>query len=96
MLTVVVVEVILLVVALGYALISVARPSHVDRRAAEAERREAANWRGAIYVNRDNPALFVPKRHGIGWTVNFGHPISWVAIGALIGVPLLTAIIVSE
>jgi uncharacterized membrane protein len=33
-------------------------------------------WHGAgnIYVNRDDPALLVPKRFGIGWTVNFGNP----------------------
>lgn len=33
-------------------------------------------WRGAgnIYVNRDDPALLVPKRFGVGWTVNFGNP----------------------
>lgn len=33
-------------------------------------------WHGAgnIYVNRDDPALLVPKRFGIGWTFNFGNP----------------------
>jgi uncharacterized membrane protein len=33
-------------------------------------------WRagGTLYVNRRDPALFVPKRFGIGWTINFGNP----------------------
>ncbi|MFF9644374.1 DUF1648 domain-containing protein [Kitasatospora aureofaciens] len=33
-------------------------------------------WRagGLFYVNRQDPSLFVAKRFGIGWTVNFGNP----------------------
>ncbi len=32
-------------------------------------------WRwGAIYVNKDDPSLFVEKRFGIGFTMNFGRP----------------------
>ena len=32
-------------------------------------------WRGGLlYVNGDDPAVLVPKRFGIGWTVNFGNP----------------------
>ena len=29
---------------------------------------------GFFYNNPDDPALFVPKRFGLGWTMNFGHP----------------------
>jgi uncharacterized membrane protein len=29
---------------------------------------------GFFYNNPDDPAVFVPKRFGLGWTVNFGHP----------------------
>ncbi|HET8843370.1 MAG TPA: DUF5808 domain-containing protein, partial [Ktedonobacteraceae bacterium] len=28
---------------------------------------------GFCYYNPNDPALFVPKRFGGGWTVNFGH-----------------------
>lgn len=32
-------------------------------------------WRGGLFYNNpDDPALFVPKRFGIGRTMNFGHP----------------------
>lgn len=32
-------------------------------------------WRGGvIYINREDPALVVPRRFGIGWTLNFGDP----------------------
>ncbi len=34
-------------------------------------------WKfGSFYVNRDDPALFVEKRFGIGFTVNFGRPMA--------------------
>ncbi len=29
---------------------------------------------GFFYSNPDDPALFVEKRYGLGWTLNFGHP----------------------
>ncbi len=29
---------------------------------------------GFFYNNPDDPAVFVPKRYGLGWTMNFGHP----------------------
>lgn len=35
-------------------------------------------WKGVFYSNPDDRSLFVPKRCGIGYTVNFGHPLGWV------------------
>jgi len=32
------------------------------------------SWRGNFYSNPDDPALLVPKRFGIGYTLNFGNP----------------------
>ncbi|WP_146143568.1 DUF5808 domain-containing protein [Bifidobacterium callitrichos] len=37
---------------------------------------------GVIYANRDDPAVWVPKRFGVGWTVNMARPVVWV--GAVI------------
>ena len=32
-------------------------------------------WYGGIFYNNpDDPDVFVPKRYGLGWTVNLGHP----------------------
>lgn len=33
---------------------------------------------GMFYFNRKDPKLFVEKRFGIGWGLNFGHPVSWL------------------
>jgi uncharacterized membrane protein len=32
-------------------------------------------WRGGLfYINREDHALMVPRRFGLGWTLNFGNP----------------------
>ena len=38
-------------------------------------------WKaGIFYVNPADPELFVKKRLGIGYTLNFGNPWSWVVL----------------
>ena len=37
-----------------------------------------------FYVNRDDPAWLVEKRFGVGYTVNFANPRSWIALGVLL------------
>jgi uncharacterized membrane protein len=45
-------------------------------------------WSGGIlYHNPDDPALFVPKRYGLGWTLNFGHPRSTLFLISILLVP---------
>ena len=47
-------------------------------------------WLGGIlYKNPDDPALFVPKRFGFGWTLNFGHPKARLFLLVLLMVLLL-------
>jgi uncharacterized membrane protein len=47
-------------------------------------------WKlGLIYINRNDPALFVEKRFGVGYTLNLGHP------GALVFLALLVAVFVA-
>jgi len=42
------------------------------------DRSEDRHWKaGFLYVNSSDPALFVEKRFGIGYTLNFGRPASW-------------------
>jgi hypothetical protein len=38
---------------------------------------------GLLYFNTTDPALLVERRMGIGWTVNFGNPWSWVLVIAV-------------
>lgn len=50
-------------------------------------------WKGGMfYVNRDDPALMVEKRFGIGYTLNYARPAAWVLTALILGmaiVPLL-------
>jgi len=53
------------------------RPANV--RDPEHSRPDAVDdddyWKGGLlYVNRDDPALIVPRRFGLGWTLNLGRP----------------------
>lgn len=51
------------------------------------------HWRGGlIYVNAGDPALFVPKRFGVGVTLNLGHP-GGIAIGVVTLLLLAAALI---
>ncbi|HXO26640.1 MAG TPA: DUF5808 domain-containing protein [Thermoanaerobaculia bacterium] len=51
-----------------------------------------SRWKaGIFYVNPDDPALFVQKRLGIGYTLNFAHPLSWLILGLSILAPLAVA-----
>lgn len=48
-----------------------ARPPGVRADAPDDDR----YWKlGAVYINRNDPATFVPKRFGVGWTINLGSP----------------------
>ena len=39
-----------------------------------------AAWSGSFYSNPNDPALLVPKRFGMGYTLNFGNPGSWAVL----------------
>ncbi|MGH7993843.1 MAG: DUF5808 domain-containing protein [Limisphaerales bacterium] len=49
------------------------------------DRTPDACWKlGLFYFNQEDPALFVEKRFGVGWTLNFANPRSWLVIGAVL------------
>jgi uncharacterized membrane protein len=59
------------------------------------DRTQDRYWKaGLLYVNSEDPALFVEKRFGIGYTLNFGRPASWVMLTALLLVPVVIALVV--
>ncbi|MFD0589991.1 DUF1648 domain-containing protein [Paenibacillus sp. GCM10027627] len=54
-------------------------------------------WKlGQIYFNPHDPSLFVEKRFGIGWTMNFAKPIVWVIMVALLAAPFVIVFIVES
>jgi DNA-binding transcriptional MerR regulator len=49
--------------------------------AAGTDRDDDRFWKaGLLYVNRDDPALVVGARFGVGWTPNFGNLVAWLLI----------------
>ena len=39
------------------------------------------NWKGIFYVNSKDPRIIVPKINpSFGWTLNFGHKVSYLGI----------------
>jgi uncharacterized membrane protein len=54
------------------------------------------HWRlGQLYLNRADPALFVPTRNGSRWTLNFGRPVAAALMGLVlvVGVVAPTAVL---
>jgi uncharacterized membrane protein len=50
-------------------------------------------WKGGlIYVNREDHALIVPRRFGLGWGLNFGNP---RVVMLLAGVVALIGLVIS-
>ncbi|WP_334074685.1 MULTISPECIES: DUF1648 domain-containing protein [Paenibacillus] len=51
-------------------------------------------WKlGGLYYNPQDPSIFVEKRMGIGWTLNFAHPVGWIILGGVLIVIAVAAII---
>jgi uncharacterized membrane protein len=70
------------------ATLAVRRARTADRGAGAASLGDGtpdACWKwGTVYVNPADPALFVAKRFGIGYTLNFGHPWAWPVLVLLL------------
>ncbi|MDH6137639.1 putative membrane protein [Kitasatospora sp. MAA4] len=57
----------------------------VDTKASAVHQDDDRYWRGGmVYVNRQDPALFVGKRFGVGWTVNLGNPRALLLVAGLV------------
>lgn len=72
------------------------RPApHPQESAASApvgDRTEDRFWKlGLFYFNRDDPAIVVEKRFGIGYTINLAHPAAWAIILLLVLVAVAIA-----
>lgn len=58
-----------------------------------AQRDDDRHWHlgGLVYANRTDPALLVHQRVGLRWTLNLGHPASWLTLATLLVVVVLLA-----
>ena len=64
--------------------------SRKDLAAPIGDRTPDECWKfGQLYFNPDDPAIWVEKRAGVGYTLNFGRPASWAILLAITGAPLV-------
>jgi uncharacterized membrane protein len=57
-------------------------------------RDDDANWVGGLlYMNREDPAILVARRFGVGWTLNLGHPLSWLVLLATVAIVVVLVVI---
>jgi len=75
--------------AVVVAIVVLARNNR-ERDAGEADtglthRDDDKYWRGGMfYVNREDHALMVPRRYGLGWTLNFGNPVTAMLLAGVV------------
>ncbi len=82
----------------GWRLRGQARASTPAKHAPAGDRTPDECWKwGLFYYNPADPAVWVEKRFGIGWTFNFGHPRAWFILGAILlfaaAVPVLSILL---
>ncbi len=52
---------------------------------AQGDRSPDSAWKlGLIYFNPDDPAVWVEKRFGVGFTLNFARPAAWLLLTAIL------------
>jgi len=51
------------------------------------------NWKLLVfYFNRSEPRLWVPKRFGLGFTMNFARATAWAIIAILLATVVVLAV----
>jgi uncharacterized membrane protein len=58
------------------------------RSATGAQSADSYRLGGLVYFNRADPSLWIEKRIGVGWTLNFANPWSWVLLALLLAIPV--------
>lgn len=82
-----------LVLCFGGALALVVLSIALLRGANREPLRNPSGWRGGFfYVAPDDPALWVPKRYGYGYTLNWSHPAAIPMLIVLVAVPIAIAV----
>jgi uncharacterized membrane protein len=76
--------VVLLILGLG------ASTAALTRHPSDPGGSPTGGWRagGLVYRDEGDPDLWIPKRIGIGWTLNFAHPAAWWVMGLLLLLPI--------
>jgi uncharacterized membrane protein len=85
----------LIAIFVGVAILVRHYSSIVQQRPVPGDATADQYWIGGIiYRNPADPALFVERRLGVGYTLNLGNPMAWIVLVGLIvlavGIPIVT------
>ena len=62
--------------------------SRLDGGQNTTDRMDNRYWKlGGIYANRSDPAIFVERRYGLGWTLNVANPRALLVLFAILALP---------
>ncbi|MDI4649310.1 DUF1648 domain-containing protein [Cohnella hashimotonis] len=66
----------------------------LDESTGDPHVQEDEAWRGGVfYYNKADPALMVEKRYGVGWTINFAHPLGILIFAGMLLVPIAIVVL---
>ncbi|MBP1906169.1 putative membrane protein [Paenibacillus turicensis] len=69
-------------------------PKNEQERSQAQPVNDDVHWKlGYIYFNRNDPSFSIEKRNGIGWTLNFAHPLSWVILIGIIAFIIISSLL---
>jgi uncharacterized membrane protein len=69
-------------------------PGPTGRQSPVVNRDDDRFWKGGlIYINRDDPAIMVGNRFGIGWTPNLGNPKACLLYGGILAAIIALAVV---
>src|SRR5260370_16152608 len=71
--------IVVVCVGVPLALIVMFAPAQAEERCADEPGDDFWRW-GIFYVNREDENVLVPKRSGLGYTLNFAHPTAWLLL----------------
>ncbi len=70
--------------------------SEVKKTNLDAMSKNPNNWKGIFYVNSKDPRIIVPKINPLfGWTINFGHKITYIGIILIILIIVAYQVLIS-
>lgn len=76
---------VLMILSSVLLIIIVIKSSNLKSTSSYTPDDEEDNWiLGLIYYNKNDPSFMIPKKFGIGWTVNAAHPIGKILYIAIV------------
>ncbi|MFP7296721.1 DUF1648 domain-containing protein [Neobacillus niacini] len=89
---------IFLVIILAATIVFAVKVGRSDKHSVDVSEEEITDydedsyWKGGLfYFNKNDPSIFVEKRFGVGWTLNFANPLGYI----IFILPLVVVLVLS-